>query len=217
MDDTTVKKVMITGSAAGSLTPAGFEEAAKESSKTKQKSRKREKLHVKATMMGAGTHPGTLVQLASTHVPGDDSRAVGVTSDLTEQGAKVGAIAPSVGGGTSVSVGDSTSESKNPEPKIVLSKTRKKSKIILAAKPTIKHKENPTKRKTIKKVKMSIKGLTRKMKKAHTIRNDATGKSIEEIKKKLIQMQLVKPDTTAPEDVLRQIYLDVETMKKRAL
>ena len=30
-------------------------------------------------------------------------------------------------------------------------------------------------------------------------------------------MELVKPGTTAPEDVLRQIYSDVETMKKRAL
>jgi len=205
MEDSSIKKVSITTSAAGSLTPTGFEEATGGAATSKQNSRKnrKEKLQVKATLVGAGTSPGTLIQLASTHAPGDEIRATGITSDLTEQGAPVGAISPSVGGQV--------------EPRVVLSKTKKKSKVILAAKPVIKQKETPAKRKTIKKVKMSLKGLTRKLKKAHTIRSAATDKSIDEIKKKLIKMQLVKPDTTAPDNVLRQIYLDVETMKKRAL
>ena len=38
-----------------------------------------------------------------------------------------------------------------------------------------------------------------------------------EIKATLVKMDLVKKDTKAPEDVLRRIYSDVETMKKRAL
>jgi len=208
MEDTSVKRVIITSSAAGSLTPTGFEEAAENVSSNRQKTRKnrKEKLQVTATLIGAGTSPGTLVQLASTHVPGEELKAVGLASDLTEQGAKVGTIAPSIGGSTEPVV----------EPRVVLSKTKKKSKIILAAKSAVKHKEMH-KKKTIKKVKMSLKGLTRKLKKAHTIRNEATETNIEEIKKKLIKMGLVKANTTAPDHVLRQIYLDVETMKKRAL
>ena len=69
----------------------------------------------------------------------------------------------------------------------------------------------------MKKVKMSTKNLTRKLKRANKIRKSATDKSIEDVKKELIKMGLVKENTTAPEDVLRQIYSDVETMKKRAL
>ena len=204
MEDTSVKKVTITGAAAGSLTPTGFEQATQGgASESKGKTRKRkEKIQVTANLVGAGTSPGPLIQLASTSAPGDELKAVGVASDLTVQGAQVGTISPAVGGS---------------EPRVVLSKTKKKSKIILAAKPVVKQKDAPAKKKTIKKVKMSLKGLTRKLKKAHTIRSHATGTNIEEIKKNLVKMGLVKPDTTAPDDVLRQIYLDVETMKKRAL
>jgi len=121
---------------------------------------------------------------------------------------------------------DTPSESKHSEskplraePKVVLSKTKKKSKVLFTApKPSSKPADPvAAKKRTMKKVKMNTKNLTRRLKKANKIRKSATDKSIEDVKKELIKMKLVKPNTTAPEDVLRQIYSDVETMKKRAL
>jgi len=206
MEDTTTKRISITGGAANGLTPEGFE-GAMEGGRKGSKSRKNPKRIFQVTREGGGTSPGTLVQLASTHVPGTvPSIAVGNPSDLTASGAPIGTIAPSAVGG------------KLP-PKIILSKTKKRGKVLLAApKPIAKVTDAPiVRRKTIKKVNMSLKGLTRKMKKASKIRLSATDKTIGDIKKELVKMELVKADTKAPEAVLRQIYLDVETMKKRAL
>jgi len=222
MADENIKKVTITGAAADSLSPASFEEATGDKSK-RGKSRKNPR--IKANRMDAGgTSPGTLVQLASTRAPGHEVSAVGAASVLTESGAPIGAISPSsMSGGTR---GDKplepkSSEPKLPavEPKVVLSKTKKKSKVLFTApKPSSKPAESvAAKKKTMKKVKMNTKNLTRRLKKANKIRKSATDKSIEDVKKELIKMELVKPNTTAPEDVLRQIYSDVETMKKRAL
>jgi hypothetical protein len=215
MADENIKKVTITGAAADSLSPASFEEATGGDSK---RGRSRKNGRVKANRMDAGgTNPGTLVQLASTRAPGNEVSAVGAASVLTESGAPIGAISPS-----SMSGGKSPqSEPKLPsvEPKVVLSKTKKKSKVLFTApKPPSKPAEPvAAKKKTMKRVKMNTKNLTRRLKKANKIRKSATDKSIEDVKKELIKMELVKPNTTAPEDVLRQIYSDVETMKKRAL
>ena len=209
MEDTTTKRVSITGGAANGLTPEGFE-GAMEGGRKGGKSRKNPKKVFQVTREGGGTSPGTLVQLASTSVPGTvQSIAVGNPSVLTASGAPVGLVAPSIGG----------AEEPKKTPKIILSKTKKKGKVLLAApKPVAKVTDVPTvRRKTIKKVNMSLKGLTRKMKKANKIRRSATDKTIGDIKGELVKMELVKADTKAPEAVLRQIYLDVETMKKRAL
>jgi len=207
MADENIKKITITGSAANSLKPETYDEATGGGGPMKRgKSRKAQR--VKANLMDAGgTSPGTMVQLASTRAPGAEIAAVGASSVLTESGAPVGALSPSaVSGGAKV------------EPKVVISKTRKKSKVLFTApKPAAKPAEPLGKKKTMKKVKMSMKNLTRKLKKANKIRKTATDKSIEEVKKELIKMELVKANTTAPDNVLRQIYSDVETMKKRAL
>ena len=207
MADENVKKITITGSAADSLKPETYDEATGGGPMKRGKSRKAQR--VKANLMDAGgTSPGTMVQLASTRAPGAEVVAVGASSVLTESGAPVGTISPSA-----------TSGGAKPEPKVVISKTRKKSKVLFTApKPASKPVEDAVaKKKTMKKVKMSTKNLTRKLKRANKIRKSATDKSIEDVKKELIKMGLVKANTTAPEDVLRQIYSDVETMKKRAL
>jgi len=207
MEDPSIKKVMITSSAAGSLSPEGFQEAMEGGAQRRGgRSRKQprkilvERENSEVYQEGAGTSPGTLVQLASTAVPGVPSAPVaGMPSDLTKVGAPVGG--------------------KPPAPKIIISKTKKRSKVLFTApKGPVKAAEpNAPKKRTMKRVKMSMKNLTRRLKKANKIRKSATDKSIEDIKKDLIKMELVKSSTKAPEDVLRQIYSDVEVMKKRAL
>jgi hypothetical protein len=141
-------------------------------------------------------------------------------SDLTKMGAAIGEISPSAATAATaatvatVATGGAKPEPK-PAPKIIISKTKKRSKVLFTAPKPVE--PPPAKKKTMKKVKMSMKNLTRRLKKANKIRKTATAKSIDEIKKDLIKMELVKPATKAPEDVLRQIYSDVEVMKKRAL
>jgi hypothetical protein len=150
---------------------------------------------------GGGTSPGTLDQLSSTRVPGSDiTKAVGAVSNLTEKGATVGPIAPSVGG--------------MPQ-RVILAKTKKKSNIILAGPkphmPELKHK------KTAKKLNVNLKGLTRKVKKARNIENNTSGTTLDDIKAVLVKAELVNANTKAPEKMLRQMYSDLMVLKKRAL
>jgi hypothetical protein len=155
---------------------------------------------------GAGaTSPGTMVQLAASHVPGANSgKAVGAVAPLTAAGAPVGQVAPSalnaVSGGA----------------KVVLAKSRKASKVVLAAKPPAP-KAAPQRKKTAKKIKVSLKGLGAAARRAKTIRKRATGHTLEEIKKELVAAGLIKTDSKAPEAILRQMYADFMTLKKRAL
>ena len=151
--------------------------------------------------------PGTLDQLVSSRVPGtDSSRAMGVSSKMTEELSPIGEIAPAaVTGGSK-------------EPKVHLAKTHKKAKVVLAPSAlTKKSGKAETKKKAVKMLKMNLSGFTRKLKKASGIHKSAKEKTLKEIKDILIKMELVNKETKAPEDVLRQIYSDVETMKKRAL
>jgi len=151
---------------------------------------------------GGGVSPGTLDQLASSSVPGsDNSKAVGVVSNLTEKGATVGTISPSIGGAV-------------PQ-RVVLAKTKKKSSIILAGPkphvPEVKHK------KTVKKLNVNLKRHTRKIKKAKNIEINTSDRTLDEIKEVLVKAELVNANTKAPEKMLRQMYSDLMVLKKRAL
>uniref|UniRef100_A0A6C0JXN3 Uncharacterized protein n=1 Tax=viral metagenome TaxID=1070528 RepID=A0A6C0JXN3_9ZZZZ len=154
---------------------------------------------------GGSTSPGTISQLASTHVPGsDDTKTTGVVSKLTEAGATVGPIAPSVGG-----------SALKPHQRVVLAKSKKKSSVILAGPkavvPELKHK------KTVKKLNVNLRGLTRKVRKAKNIESKVTGTSVADVKSALVKAGLIKADTKAPESVLRQIYSDFMVLKNKAL
>ena len=206
--DSSTKTVKITTGAAESLSPSNYEEA----TGTEQKggrTRKNAKAHssgrrVNVQKEGGAMSPGTLDQLVSSRAPGttDSSQAVGASSKMTEEASPIGKVAPAATGGAT-------------EPKVHLAKTQKKSKVVLA--PSTKKTKAETKKKAAKLLKMNLGGLTRRLKKASGIHKSAKEKTIEEIKQTLMRMELVNKDTKAPEDVLRQIYSDVETMKKRAL
>ena len=151
--------------------------------------------------------PGTLDQLVSSRVPGtDSSQAVGALSKMTATAAPVGAVAPAAPTGGSAAT---------PEPKVHLAKSQKKRKVVLTL--TKKRRTTEAKKKPSKLLKLNLTGLTRKLKKASGIQKSAKEKTLPEIKEILVKMDLIKRDTAAPEDVLRHIYSDVETMKKRAL
>jgi hypothetical protein len=152
---------------------------------------------------GAATSPGTFVQLASTHVPGSNSsKAVGATSGLTAAGAPVnGGAAPTTGGASKV--------------RVVLAKSHKKKVLLAAPKPAVA--AVAAKRKTAKKIHVSLKGLGSGLRRAKTIRKKASKHTLADIKKGLIEAKLIKADSKAPEDILRQMYADYMVLKSKAL
>ena len=202
------KTVSISNEAAKSLSPTNYEEvkAGGGAGKTRRKQPKKYTI----VREGGAMSPGTEDQLVSTRVPGtDSSHAVGFSSKMTEEGAPIGAIAPAAAAAV---IGGSK------EPKVHLAKTYKKAKVVLAPSAQTKKKgKTEAKKKSVKMLKMNLTGFTRKLKKASGIHKSAKEKTLKEIKEILIKMELVNKETKAPEDVLRQIYSDVETMKKRAL
>ena len=202
------KTVSISNEAAKSLSPTNYEEvkAGGGAGKTRRKQPKKYTI----VREGGAMSPGTEDQLVSTRVPGtDSSHAVGFSSKMTEEGAPIGAIAPAAAAAV---IGGSK------EPKVHLAKTYKKAKVVLAPSAQTKKKgKTEAKKKSVKMLKMNLTGFTRKLKKASGIHKSAKEKTLKEIKDILIKMELVNKETKAPEDVLRQIYSDVETMKKRAL
>jgi hypothetical protein len=223
-DDPNTKQVKITGGAAAALEPSTYEtmEGGKRNT-----SRKRAMKNPRVTAMkdgGGSTSPGTMVQLASTHVPGPPISVTGVASNLSMKGATVAAEAPSISltGGKRVIAGTAgatataaTAETPVAKDQKVVLKP-KVSKVVLGAKIT--KKVHHTKRnKTIKKVAVSLGGLSSKLSRAKTIRNKASKHTLEEVKRDLTKAGLIKADTKAPEDVLRSMYADFMLLKKRAI
>jgi len=151
---------------------------------------------------GGGTSPGTITQLSASHVPGTETNPVepvGVNSNLTKVAAPL-----QVAG--------------KPEPtKVVLAAAKKKSKVVLAAAKPVAAPVKTRKNKTARKVRMSMVGLSRKIKVARTIKEKAKADTIDDIKKALVKATLIKADSKAPEQMLRQMYADYMMLKKRAL
>ena len=222
-DDPNTKKIQITGNAAAALEPAHYEtlEGGKRSA---NKSMKRKLGRVIATKDGGGsTSPGTMVQLASTHVPGPPVSTVGGPSNPAMKAVPIGGGVDKGGvdkGGVDKGVapaaigGAADAKPAAPEQKVVLKP--KTSKVVLGAK-TLKKVTHTKHRKTIKKVHVSLHGLSSKLHRAKTIRNKASKNTLEEVKAGLVKAGLIKADTKAPEDVLRQMYADFMLLKKRAI
>ena len=201
MSDPNIKQITIVGAGAESLDGGTRKKGGRSSRSKTQK--------LKIGMEGAGsTSPGTLVQLTASHIPGESSvpAPVGVNSKLTESGAPLQvaqgtAVAPQGGAKADVKV-------------VLEAAKKKKGKLILAAARL------PVKTRKIlktKKVRVTISNLGKKIKRAKDIRKAATESSLEHIKKELTKAGLIKADSKAPEDILRQMYADFETLKGRAL
>jgi hypothetical protein len=223
--DPTIKRIVLTGDVAESLNPKSYDSAG-----GSKKTRRHARGNVGPTKVikeGGGTSPGTLVQLSASHTPGSNAtKAVGAQSPFTEGAPRVGPISPSIGGGTN---GNATANNanannaNNANAKVILAKTRKK--ILLAPKNTSAAAKSEAttggastvKRKTAKKIRVNISGLGNKLHRAKTIRKRASDKDLAEVKKELVKAKLIKEDSKAPEEIIRQIYSDYMVLKKRAL
>ena len=217
MSDPNIKQVKIIGAGTTSFGDSNMEGGTRKKGGRSSRS-KTQKL--KVGMEGAGsTSPGTIVQLTASHIPGESSAPapVGVNSKLTETGAP---LQVAQGSATTHEGSATTHEGgAKADVKVVLEAAKKKKgKLILAAARRAAAPATKT-RKMIKtkKVRVTISNLGKKIKKAKDIRKAATESSLEHIKKELTKAGLIKASSKAPEDILRQMYADFETLKGRAL
>jgi len=178
------------------------------------------------TKGGGATSTGTLVQLTASHVPGTPGapEPVGRNSTLTQKGA-------TLGGGSGEKEKEKGKEPATPAKpvKVVLAPKAKKEKVVLAAgKPAAAAAalsalkggaaaaaSNKTRK--ARKIRVSMRGLSKKIHRARTIRQKASETTFEQIKKDLQKAGLIKADSKAPETIIRQMYADYMTLKTKAL
>jgi len=92
--------------------------------------------------------------------------------------------------------------------KVVLEPPKKTAAKLVASK---------SKTRKAKKIRVSLTGLGKRITRHKKIQKEARSYSIEDIKKTLVAAKLIKPDSKAPESILRQIYADYQTLKNKAL
>jgi hypothetical protein len=201
-----VKQIQITGGAKDD-----FE--AMKAGKRKRSSRKQRKEGDEPSVISkhtGGTSPGTLVALQASSVPttpGTPPPAPVPTTGLKtnpESPAPVSALTqpaiPTQGGS-------------KPKAKLILEPAHKKKEAMKLVAP--KAKLNQTRK--ARKIRVSISGLGKRMTRHKKIQKEAKVVPLDQIKKILIEVKLIKPDSKAPEQMLRQIYADYQTLKNKAL
>jgi hypothetical protein len=166
---------------------------------------------------GGSTQAGTITQLHSTSSSSDNTTAVeGVNpSKMAEVAANVSAPT------TILKTQDAGAQSK--VTKVVLKAPKRKTqKVVLSVaktisipKPTVTNKART--RKASKRIQFSLKNLRNKLHKAKTIKKSSEEKPLNEIKKILTEAKLIKGDSKAPEQMVRQIYNDYMSLKHKAL
>ena len=204
-----LKQIQITGGAADDFT------SVMKAGRKKRTSRKNRKDSSEADVAGAvavvtkhqgGTSPGTLVSLQASHVPTDPSvpPAVGIVEGSAKLSPAPAYQDQPLKGGV--------------KPKVVLEAPTKKGqqlpKVHLAAP---KAKSTHTHTKKARKNRVSLSGLGKRITRHKTIQKEAKAMPLEKLKKVLIEAKLIKPESKAPESILRQIYADYQTLKNKAL
>jgi hypothetical protein len=178
-----------------------------------------------------GTSPGTSLQVEANRAPGGaEPPSVNFQKSTGSELAKVTTEASPAP--VAASVQKQAGGSTKPAPvqqggvtkavKVILEKKKKGTKVVLA--PTKVKKLNPVApaasaktRKVAKKIRMSLGGFNKRVNRAATIKHESKKQTIDQIKNTLVEAKLIKTESKAPEDVLRQMYADYMTLKNRAL
>ncbi len=242
MSDPNIKQLTVTGNAAESYLNKGSRKRRRSSANktvkqeggtTVTKQDQKGGTMVTAGQRG-GTSPGTIVQIQANKAP--DAPALGPDAVSQAKASNATALAKTTTNSapatvtTTVAVGptaqtkDAVGGGKDRKPvKVILGEKKKGSKVILS--PTkIKKLPGPSQqadksktRKVAKKIRVSLHGLNKRVTRANNIRKEATKQPIAEVKKTLVSAKLIKPESKAPEDILRKMYADYMMLKNRAL
>lgn len=232
MADPNIKQLTVTGNAAESFLNKGSRRRRRSSANKTQKQEDGDFGDAKhgpilARKQEGGMSPGTIVQIQANKAPNAPPLAANSISQAKASNATAlaksvtnSAPAPaSASDAVAVSVSESPDQLGGKKPvKVILGK-KKSTKVILS--PTKVRKlpgpQTAKTRKVAKKIRVSLHGLNKRVTRANTIRKEASKQPIDAVKKILITAKLIKPDSKAPEDILRKMYADYMMLKNRAL
>lgn len=233
MSDPNIKQLTVTGNAAESFLNKGSRKRRRSSA---NKTQKNEPPVVGKQDQHGGTSPGTLVQIQANRAPdstlGPDTVSQAKASTETalaktatnSSSASVSTpavtIPPQIAATTSASA--QAGGKKPATVKVILAGGKKSTKVILSPTkikklPGAAASEKAKTRKVAKKIRVSLHGLNKRVTRANHIRKEATKQPIADVKKTLVSAKLIKPDSKAPEDILRKMYADYMMLKNRAL
>ncbi len=220
MSDPTIKQLTVTGNAAESFLNKGSRKRRRSSANKTQ----RQDGPVQARKQEGGTSPGTIVQVQANRAP--DAPALGPDAISQAKASNSSALAKTTTNSTPATVSQSVTETKDQvggkKPvKVILAQGKKKGTKVILSPAKVRKLPAPSEkaktRKVAKKIRMSLNGFGKRVTRANTIRKEATKQPIAEVKKTLVTAKLIKPDSKAPEDILRKMYADYMMLKNRAL
>lgn len=233
MSDPNIKQLTVTGNAAESFLHKGGSRRRRRSS-ANNKTQKNETPVV--SKQQGGTSPGTIVQIQANKAPdapaapfeakASNSSAlakVATNSSSASTSTPAPTIAPQVAAATSATKEQVGGKDKKAVKVILAGGKKKGTKVILSPTKVKKLPGSTTAtdkaktRKVAKKIRMSLHGLGKRVTRANHIRKEATKQPIADVKKTLVSAKLIKPDSKAPEDILRKMYADYMMLKNRAL
>jgi hypothetical protein len=195
----TLKQIQITGGAAedyNSVMTTG---------KRKRTSRKNRKEDIQPTgiVKQGGASPAALIQLEADRAPTLPGTPPPKGIETTGLKTYPEGPAPVSGGAKSkVVLEPKKKEQAKQLPKLKLEAPKKKS--------------TATTRKA-RKIRVSLTNLNKRITRHKKIQKEAKIVPIEQIKKSLVEAKLIKAETKAPDNILRQIYADYQALKNKAL
>lgn len=219
MSDPTIKQLTVTGSAAESFIQKGSRRRRRSSANKTQ----RQDGPVLARKQEGGTSPGTIVQIQANKAP--DAPALGADAISQAKASNSTALAKTTTDSSPAVVAkDQTGGKEKKSVKVILAAGKKKPTRVILSPAKVKKLPGPSTtsekaktRKVAKKIRMSLHGLGKRVTRANNIRKDAFKQPIADVKKTLVTAKLIKPDSKAPEDILRKMYADYMMLKNRAL
>ncbi len=211
MSDAPIKQLTVTGNAAESYLNKG--------------SRRRRKSSANKTVkQEGGTSPGTIVQIQANKAP--DAPALGPDAVSQAKASNASALAKTTtdsapAPATSAVAPPQTGGKDKKSVKVILAAGKKKPTKVILSPAKVKKIPAPSDkaktRKVAKKIRMSLHGFGKRVTRANNIRKEATKQPLDAVKKTLVAAKLIKPDSKAPEDILRKMYADYMMLKNRAL
>jgi hypothetical protein len=107
--------------------------------------------------------------------------------------------------------------SAKPAAKLVLAPAKSKStrKALVLTPPGKRATKAPTK--GTRKIRMQLAGLKKRLTRSRDISKESRDKPVEVIRQELVTAKLIRPTSTVPEPVMRDIWRDYQTLRGRAL
>jgi len=196
-----LKQIQITGGAAEDYTSVMTTGKRK---RTSRKNRKEDEIPTGLIKQG-GASPAALIQLEADRAP--TLPGTPPPKGIETTGLKVYPEGPApVSGGAQV------------KSKVVLEPKKKEpAKQLPKLKLEAPKKKVSTTTRKARKIRVSLQNLNKRITRHKKIQKEAKVVPIEQIKKSLVEAKLIKPETKAPDNILRQIYADYQALKNKAL